>query len=101
MDESGMIKFDYFLKIFQMCAFYGKTQFHIQKKDFIRSRRQALAANDDKKYEEIVMNMTQQEEMLVQNKLMQIIEQIGISEQEFQKNVMFHGQDQMKGMQIM
>ena len=45
--------------------------------------------------------MTQQEEMLIQTKLMEIIEKIGLSEQEFQRNTMYHGQDQMKGMQIM
>jgi len=45
--------------------------------------------------------MTQQEEMLIQSKLLDIIEKIGISEQEFQRNTMYHGQDQSKGMQIM
>lgn len=47
------------------------------------------------------MQMTQEEEMLIQTKMFQILEQLGISEQEFQKNAMFHGQDQMKSMQIM
>ena len=47
------------------------------------------------------MEMTQQEEMLIQTKLMEIIEKIGLSEQEFQRNTMYHGQDQTKGMQIM
>lgn len=47
------------------------------------------------------MEMTQREEMLIQTKLMEIIEKIGLSEQEFQRNTMYHGQDQMKGMQIM
>ena len=40
------------------------------------------------------MEMTQREEILVQDKLVEIIEKIGLTEQEFQKNVMFHGQDQ-------
>lgn len=64
------------------------------KKQFIADRREALQKNDDKKYEEIVMEMTQREEILVQDKLVEIIEKIGLTEQEFQKNVMFHGQDQ-------
>ena len=75
-----MLKFEYFLKIFQICSFYGKSQFNIKKKEYIRQRREALSANDDKKYEQIVMEMTQQEEMLIQNKLMEIIEKIGLSE---------------------
>lgn len=45
--------------------------------------------------------MTQEEEQLVQQKLNKIIEKLGISEQEFTQNTMFHGQDQFKGMQLM
>lgn len=47
------------------------------------------------------MSMTQEEEMLVQQKLNEIMEKLGISEEEFQRSTMFHGQDQRKGMQIM
>ena len=45
--------------------------------------------------------MTQEEELLVQNKLNQIIDKLGISEEQFQRSTMYHGQDQHKGMQIM
>jgi len=96
-----MMKFDYFLKIFQICSFYGKSQFSEKRKEYIEQRRQALQDDDDKKYEAIVMRMTQEEEMLVQNRLLEIIEKLGLSEQEFQRNTMYHGQDQMKSMQIM
>lgn len=64
-DDQGYIKFEYFLKIFQICSFYGKNQFARDKKQFIADRRAALKNNDDKKYEEIVMEMTQREELLV------------------------------------
>ena len=100
-EASGMLKFDYFLKIFQICSYYGKTQFKIKKKEFIRQRRAALAKGDEKEYEAIVMSMTQEEEMLIQSKLQDIIEKIGLTEMDFQRNVAYHGQDQMKGMQIM
>ena len=30
--EDGHIKFEQFLKIFEICSFYGKTQFQIEKK---------------------------------------------------------------------
>lgn len=39
--------------------------------------------------------------MLIQSKMFEILEKVGISEQEFQKNAVFHGQDQYKSMQIM
>jgi hypothetical protein len=57
-EPSGMLKFEYFLKIFQICSFYGKTQFKIKKVEFVRSRRAALERGDDKEYENIVMSMT-------------------------------------------
>ena len=41
-EPTGMLRFDYFLKIFQICSFYGKNQFKIKKKEFIRLRRAAL-----------------------------------------------------------
>lgn len=100
-DENGKLDFEYFLKIFQICTVYGKTQFAERKREYIAQRRQALKDGDEKKYEEIVIMMTQEQEQLVQTKLFEIIEMIGISEQEFQENIMYHGQDQMKGMKIM
>jgi hypothetical protein len=30
--EDGYIKFEQFLKIFEICSFYGKTQFAAEKK---------------------------------------------------------------------
>lgn len=59
-DANGMLEFDYFLKIFQICTVYGKTQFGERKKEMIAQRRVALKDGDDKKYEEIVMQMTQE-----------------------------------------
>ena len=100
-DATGMLEFEYFLKIFQICTVYGKTQFNERKREMITQRRAALKDGDDKKYEEIVMQMTQEQEQLVQSKLFEIIELIGVSEQEFHRNTMHHGQDPNKGMQIM
>ena len=51
MEANGMLKFEYFLKIFQICSFYGKSQFNLKKKEYVIQRRAALADNDDKKYE--------------------------------------------------
>lgn len=42
--------------------------------------------------------MTQAEENYVQNKLVQILDKLGISEQDFQRSTMFHAGDQTKGM---
>ena len=88
-----MLKFEYFLKIFQICSFYGKTQFKDKKKEYVKQRRSALEKGDDKEYEKIVMTMTQEEEMIIQSKLQEIIERIGSNEMDFQRNTQYHGQD--------
>ena len=67
LDSRGIIEFKQFLKIFQICSFYGKTQFAERKREFINKRRQALKDNDENTYKQIVMSMTQEEELLVQN----------------------------------
>ena len=36
LDAQGRIEFKQFLKIFQICSFYGKTQFAERKREFIR-----------------------------------------------------------------
>ena len=101
LDDRGNIDFDQFLQIFKMCAFYGKTHFASRRKELVAQRRQALKDGNELEYERIVSTMIQEEEMLVQNKLNEILSKLGISEEEFQKTTMFHGQDQRKGMQIM
>ena len=78
--EDGHIKFEQFLKIFEICSFYGKTQFQVEKKSFIAQRRQALKDGDEEQYTRLVDEMTKKEESLVQEKLMSIIEKLGISE---------------------
>ena len=46
------------------------------------------------------MKMVQEEEMLIQSKMFEILQKLGISEMEYQKNAQYHGSDQMKSMQI-
>ena len=101
LDANGFIEFKQFLKIFQICSYFAKAQFAIEKKQMIADRRAALKNNDDNLYKEIVMKMTSKEEELVQQKLYQILDKLGLSEEQFQRSTMFHGQDQRKGMQIM
>ena len=45
--EEGHIKFEQFLKIFEICSYHGKTLFSEQKKNFIARRRQALKDGDE------------------------------------------------------
>ena len=47
-DENGKLDFEYFLKIFQICTVYGKTQFAERKREYIAQRRQALKDGEKK-----------------------------------------------------
>ena len=51
LDANGRIEFAQFLKIFQICSFYGKTQFNARKKEMVAKRRQAFKAGDESTYE--------------------------------------------------
>lgn len=79
-DADGYIKFDKFLRIFEICSLYGKSNFGGKKAKYIQERREALKSGNDHDYELIVMSMTEQEEKLVNDKLMDIITKLGISE---------------------
>ena len=68
------------MKIFEICSLYGKSQFGSKKAKYIAERRKALKAGNEYEYETIVMSMTEQEESLVNTKLMEIISKLGISE---------------------
>jgi hypothetical protein len=50
-----------------------------------------LKDGDEAKYESLVRQMTQKEEQLVQQKLISIIDKLGISEEQFQRATMYHG----------
>lgn len=69
-------------------------KFSTKKKDYVSRRRDAI--KDDDEYRKIVMEMTQEEEKVIESQMMDIINKLGITEQEFQQNAMYHGQDQMK-----
>lgn len=64
-------------------------------------RRSALASGDEKRYEEIALTMTQEEENLTNMKLMEILSSLNIDQGEFQENTMYHSQTQEKVIQIM
>ena len=59
-----------------------------------------MIKNNDE-YKKIVIQMTQEEEQIINAKLQEIMEKLNITEQEFQSNAMYHAQDHMKQMRMM
>jgi len=55
--EEGHIRFDQFLKIFQICTFHGANVFAVEKKDLVARRRKALDDGNEELYEQIVLEM--------------------------------------------
>ena len=93
-EDGRYLDFEYFIKVFELSTTYAKMKFSTKKKDYVSRRRDAI--KDDDEYRKIVMEMTQEEEKVIESQMMDIINKLGITEQEFQQNAMYHGQDQMK-----
>jgi len=96
--QSGRIAFDQFLKIMEISVKYGKNRFADKKKEMIEERRAARSQNDNTKYEKLVNEMVQREQMLCQSKLTEITKKLNISESDFQQAANFWSQDQSKQM---
>ena len=99
-EEDGRhLDFEYFIKVFELSTTYAKMKFSSKKKEYVSKRREAI--NDDEEYRKVVMEMTQEEEKVIESQMMDIINKLGITEQEFQQNAMHHSQDRMKQMRMM
>jgi hypothetical protein len=81
--------------------YYGKKQFASDRKVYLQRRREALSENDEKNYKQLVIQMQQEEDMLFQERLQEICDRLGLSQQEFMRTSMMYQQDQMKAMRIM
>lgn len=80
---------------------YARKSYAKEKKLKLIDRRKALASGDEKSYENIALEMTQEEENLTNMKLMEILSNLNIDQGEFQQNTMYHSQTQEKVIQIM
>ena len=80
-DGQGYIDFDQFIQIFEISSAAAKTQFAAKKKVFVQDRRKVMT--DKEAYQKIVMQMTQEEEQIINTKLQSILEKLQIDEQEF------------------
>jgi len=98
-EDGRYLDFDYFINVFELSTKYAKMKFSSKKKEYVSKRREAI--NDDEEYRKVVMEMTQEEEKVIESQMNDIINKLGITEQEFQQNAMHHGQDQMKQMKMM
>ena len=62
---------------------HAKTDFADQKKKFVAKRRQVLKDENEAEYVSIVEEMTKREEELAQEKLLYVIDRLGISDYQF------------------
>lgn len=62
---------------------FARKTYAKEKKKKLLERREALAEGNDKLYEEIALQMTQEEENLTNMKLMEILANLNIDQNEF------------------
>lgn len=58
----------------------GKVDFVKKKKGWIQERRRTLAAGNDKHYQDIVIQMTQDEELAVNIRLSEVLAKVGLTQ---------------------
>jgi hypothetical protein len=69
-EADGKLTFESFIEIFRFSSRHAKSAFAAKRQEFVAERRQAGRDGDEKRYREIVEQMTQEEERLINDKLM-------------------------------
>ena len=84
-DQNGLLSFNYFKNLFLEVQKFNKQSFGPEKQEFLRNRREALRNNEHTKYNELVKQMMQREEQTFGDLLQEVLDHIGVNEQEFMR----------------
>lgn len=82
-EMNGLLSFPYFKDLMSIVQKHGKDRFGAEKKEYLIKRRQLLQAGKTEEYRELVGEMVKKEEASFQDLMMEVIDHIGLSEQEF------------------
>lgn len=69
-DHEGYIDFEQFCKIFEISSLAAKEEFAAKKKTYVQQRREII--NNKDAYKKLVIQMTQEEEKIINEKLGEI-----------------------------
>lgn len=82
-EANGLLSFPYFKDLMMTVQRHGKERFASDKKEFLFRRRHLLQEKKEKEYKEVVAEMIKKEEQCFQDLMMEVIDHIGLTEQEF------------------
>ena len=99
-DAVGMIKFDYFLKLYKTAIVWNRVKFAESKKEMLQKRRAALKENDMQTWRQLFSNIAEADEACLQDVLEDILDRIGISETQFKEALNLHTIDEEKTKKI-
>ena len=93
VEGTGMIDFDYFLKVYQTAMIWNRVRFADKKKVLTDVRRQALKNDQMERYRDINIQMGELDEACLQDVLEDILEKIGLTEKQFNECMNFYVDD--------
>lgn len=82
-EMNGILSFSYFKDLMSVVQRHAKERFADEKKELLSRRRALLKDGKTDEYKEVVSEMIKKEEMMFQDLMMEVMEHIGMSEQEF------------------
>jgi len=92
----GLITFEFFLKVYKTSIVCNRVKFQKKKEDFIAKRRKALKQNDMTAFRQQMMNIGEADEQCLQDVLEEVLETIGIGEEEFKETLNLYMSDEQK-----
>jgi hypothetical protein len=82
-DSRGILTFKYFKDLMAVVAKHSKERFGPEKKELLAQRREFLKEKRMDEYKEKVGEMMRKEEANLQDIMMEVVDHIGLTEQEF------------------
>ena len=85
--SSGMMTFEYFLKVYKTAIIWNRVKFQTQKEDLISKRRKALKADDMTSFRQCMITYRDADEQCMQDVLEEILEAINVNVNEFNETL--------------
>ena len=82
-EANGMLAFSYYKEVFIIISKHAKSKFAEEKKEMVAKRRACLKEGNLKEYRSIVEQLIMKEESSFQDMITEVMDHIGMSEQEF------------------
>jgi len=99
-DPSGLLTFDYFLRVYKTALIWNRIKFQERKTELIKHRREALKQNNMETFRAVHLSINTADETCLQDVLEEILLRINLPDKKFQESLNFHFDDEEKKTQI-